>query len=315
MRLRPILRGLKTYVALQPDRKGTGGTISARYCYGVWLRHLVLAHGAGAAIRPRVVAELGPGDSLGIGLAASLTGAERYVGLDVVRHASDAANAAVFEGLVELFRKRAAVPTPEEFPEVRPPLESYAFPAAVLPDDLLARTLAPDRVAWVRAALDGIGESPAAGASAAMLTYRVPWDDPGVIEEGSVDFLYSQAVLEHVEHLDVAYDAMRRWLAPGGTMTHQVDFKAHGMTPEWNGHLAYPDWAWSLVKGRRTFLLNRAPWSDHVARLARHGFRVLRVLRSERTDGLPSSRLAPRFRGLCPEDAVTSGAFVVAVKS
>ena len=53
----------------------TGGTVSARYCYGVWLRHMKMAREAGLDTNPRVVAELGPGDSLGIGLAALLAGA------------------------------------------------------------------------------------------------------------------------------------------------------------------------------------------------------------------------------------------------
>ena len=122
MRLRPILRGLKTYFVREADRPGTGGTNSARYCYAVWLRHRILARNAGAPARARVVAELGPGDSLGIGLCALLSGAERYVGLDVVRHARQAVNAQVFEDLLGLFARKADVPSQEEFPAVRPPV-------------------------------------------------------------------------------------------------------------------------------------------------------------------------------------------------
>jgi len=39
---------------------------SARYYYSVWLQHLVHAHLNGVREVPRVVAELGPGNSLGI---------------------------------------------------------------------------------------------------------------------------------------------------------------------------------------------------------------------------------------------------------
>src|SRR6267378_2839545 len=60
MQMRPILRGLKTFVTPNPDRKGTGGTVSARYCYSVWLRHLVRAAKAGCDAWPRVVAEVRP---------------------------------------------------------------------------------------------------------------------------------------------------------------------------------------------------------------------------------------------------------------
>ena len=42
--------------------KGTGGTISARYCYSVWLRHLVKAKENRLPIRYKRIAELGPGE-------------------------------------------------------------------------------------------------------------------------------------------------------------------------------------------------------------------------------------------------------------
>ena len=43
-----------------------GNTLRSRYCYSVWMRHLGYwsKHKQGV---PRVVAELGPGSSLGIG--------------------------------------------------------------------------------------------------------------------------------------------------------------------------------------------------------------------------------------------------------
>jgi hypothetical protein len=63
---RRLLMGLATYLPGGPRLavKSTGGTVSARYCYLVWLRHLVLAERSGLSTNPTVVAELGPGDSL-----------------------------------------------------------------------------------------------------------------------------------------------------------------------------------------------------------------------------------------------------------
>src|SRR5262245_22309033 len=89
---------------LQEKAKGTGGSVSAEYCYSVWLRHLVTAAECGLNSDPKTVAELGPGDSLGVGLAALLSGAERYYALDVVEHANAAHNIVVLDALVELFR-------------------------------------------------------------------------------------------------------------------------------------------------------------------------------------------------------------------
>jgi len=41
----------------------------------------------GFRVRDAAIGELGPGDSVGIGMAALLSGARRYVGLDVVPYA------------------------------------------------------------------------------------------------------------------------------------------------------------------------------------------------------------------------------------
>ena len=47
---------------------GGGKTQNARYCYSVWMRHLVSACATGGV--PKVVAEIGPGRSVGCGIAA-----------------------------------------------------------------------------------------------------------------------------------------------------------------------------------------------------------------------------------------------------
>ncbi|HEX7007424.1 MAG TPA: hypothetical protein VF274_09800, partial [Alphaproteobacteria bacterium] len=79
-----IAKGLLTYVV--PPRfynRSEGRTLSARYCYSVFLRHLVMLHRTGAPTDPRVVAEIGPGASIGAGLSALLAGAETYYGFDI----------------------------------------------------------------------------------------------------------------------------------------------------------------------------------------------------------------------------------------
>ncbi len=91
MNVKQLLYGVATFVpGFKKLRiRGTGGTISARYCYSVWMRHLVIAKENGLNTSPRIVAELGPGDSLGIGLAALIGGCDRYFAFDIVRFANN----------------------------------------------------------------------------------------------------------------------------------------------------------------------------------------------------------------------------------
>ena len=84
----PVVKGVLTWIpAFDIWRKHhatTGGTDTPRYCYAVWLRHLKLLNICGFKIGEARVDELGPADSIGIGLAALFSGA-RYTGLDSVR--------------------------------------------------------------------------------------------------------------------------------------------------------------------------------------------------------------------------------------
>ena len=95
-------------------------------------------------------------------------------------------------------------------------------------------------------------------------------------------------------------------------MSHQIDFKCHRKADTWNGHWTYSDFAWKVVVGRRTYLLNRAPHSQHVALLQRTGFEIVSDTKTRSESILRRSQLADRFRDLSDDDLTTSGAYIVA---
>lgn len=306
LKIKALASGLATYLPHRDLVGETGGTDSARYCYSVWLRHLRGVHASGRMPGyPRTVAELGPGDSIGIGLAALLSGVERYFALDVVRYSDLRGNLKIFEELVELFAARAPIPGDDELPGVYPRLPSYAFPRDLLGEGRLKAALEPARVSSIRESLEDLD------APRGRIRYLAPWTDEKRIAEGSVDLIYSQAVLEHVGNLRQVYRTMRRWLGATGVMSHQIDYRCHGKADEWNGHWSYSDAAWKIVVGRRPYLLNRAPHSEHVRLLRESGFDIAAV-DLQRAAALPRSRLARRFRDLSNEDLTTCGAYIVA---
>ncbi|MCK4625903.1 MAG: methyltransferase domain-containing protein, partial [Phycisphaerae bacterium] len=304
----------------------TGGTDSARYCYSVWLRHLVMVHQSGLDTRPKVVAELGPGDSIGTGLAALLTGAETYYALDVVGYANTQANLNIFEELVSLFSERRPIPGRDEFPEITPQLTSCEFPREILSDDRLAEALVPSRIQEIRNALvRSTGVSPVNEknmAETAMLRsedaieirYFAPWYDAGVIKPESVDMIFSQAVLEHVEDLGGTYEALYRWLKGGGFMSHQIDLSSHGLSKHWNGHWGYSPLTWKLIKGNRPWLLNREPYSTHRDLIEKNGFDIVSELKADDTSGIARNHLAARFAHFTDDDLITRTVYVLARK-
>jgi len=308
LKAKALLSGLATWLPGYRFMRQTGGTDSARYCYSVWLRHLILLHENHRmpARVPRIVAELGPGDSIGIGVAALLTGVEKYYAFDLVRYSDLSRAREMLDELVRLFTDREPVPGEQEFPSLNPKLESYSFPHQLLEEERMRAALSPRRVAAIRSAIEHAGDAPS------MIRYEAPWNDPAIIPAGSVDLIYSQAVLEHVDDLEGVYAAMRRWLKPGGVMSHQIDFKCHRKADTWNGHWTYSDFAWKVVVGRRSYLLNRAPHSCHVALLQKSGFEIVsdRMIRSH--SALRRPQLAARFRDLSEDDLTTSGAYIVA---
>ena len=311
MLFKQLKRGLMSYLPglRLMHTMGTGNTISSRYCYSVWLRHLVMAHNSGLNDFPLRVAELGPGDSIGIGLAALLSGSERYFAFDVVRHADLKRNLHIFDELIELFQLTADIPGEDEFPRIKPCLSSYSFPFDILGESRLKAALEPSRIANIRASIiDNNRED-------SMISYKVPWYDIHDLDTEKIDMIYSQAVLEHVEELEGTYRAMHEWLRPDGFMSHQIDFKCHGTADEWNGHWRYSDSLWKLIKGRRPYLINREPYSTHVMLLLDTGFKVVHEQRSLAASAMERSSLAERFAGLSDNDLTTSGVFIQALKS
>ena len=128
------------------------------------------------------IGELGPGDSIGIGLAAMLSGASRYVGLDVVPYAAKAHLAALVDEIAQLYAARAPVPDDTEFARVRPRLSHYAFP-----DHLVFVDGLNDSAQRVRASVAG-------GLRAeGDVRYRAPWTTTTDVAPGSLDLVFSQA--------------------------------------------------------------------------------------------------------------------------
>src|SRR2546428_3372198 len=313
MHIRPIAKGASTFIpGLRQvlPKKGTGGTISAKYCYEVWLKHLVILWENRLRSIPNTLAELGPGDSLEIGLAAMCSGVNNYYALDVVKYSNSDFNIKIFDELVALFQARAARPA-KGWPDYDNYLDENLFPSHILTNDVLNASLSRERIALIRNAL----LNPESSGEGITIKYVVPWSEDNVIEKETVDLIISHAVLEHVIDLKSTYRALYLWLKPGGIMSHQIDFTSHGLSERWNGYRAYPELLWKVIMGKRPFLINRQPYSVHMDLLKNNGFKIICSLKSYSTEeGIQRSQLSAYWRNISDDDLTCSGAFIEAQK-
>lgn len=277
-----IIKGTLTYVpplnAWRIRRGSTGGTDSPHYCFSMWHRHLGALSKVGFNPHGTRMAELGPGDTIGLGLAALLSGVGQFIGLDLVPYAQGSDPVQIFDELCRI--------------------------AADAEDPSRRLALSQSEIQRLRTDLQrGINNTE-------TIRYQAPWSVSSIRKE-SLDLVLSMGVLQSVDQLEETYETMFEWLRPGGFASHWIAFSACHLSPYWNGHWAYSELEWNLVRGKREFLLNREPLSTHLRISKSTGFEILSMTPMAGVDGLPQEALAAGFRNLDPLDSRTCGAQVV----
>jgi hypothetical protein len=134
---------------------------------------------------------------------------------------------------------------------------------------------------------------------------------------GSVDLIFSQAVLEHVplSEFGALATALHRIQTPDGVGSHHVDFKDHLQGSLNNLRFSERLWEKPWFAKHSGFYTNRLRFSAMMAAFEGAGFSVAVPERSRWTEApLPRSAFSPSFRGLSDDDLLTSGAVFVLTK-
>ncbi|GHV10066.1 hypothetical protein AGMMS50229_20980 [Campylobacterota bacterium] len=261
------------------------------------MRHLVNCFECGMQTVPKRFAEFGPGDSLGVGLCGVLAGSDKYYAFDSIAHANNRQNIAVLHKLVAFFRAKI-------------PFNNQPFPSHILTDDLLKRSLADTRIETIVRMLEN-GETTSGDLT---IQYVAPWENYNG-DYPMVDYALSQAVLEHIYDLEYLYATLAQITISSGFLSHQIDFRSHGETFEWNGHWSINDRKWEKIKAIQTYSINREPVSTHIKLFSKHGFTVLRQQNSAAAaPSISREKLTDRFSQMSDEDFTASGSFIVARK-
>ena len=141
-------------------------------------------------------------------------------------------------------------------------------------------------------------------------------DSLRTIPSSSVDFAWSQAVLEHVplEEFLPTMRELHRVLKPDGIASHRVDLKDHLAAALNNLRFSQATWESALFR-RSGFYTNRIRFQQMLDLFAQAGFGV-RVLGVDRWKRLPTprARMSDPFRSMDPDALLVSGFDVVLSK-
>jgi SAM-dependent methyltransferase len=138
-------------------------------------------------------------------------------------------------------------------------------------------------------------------------------DSLKAIPDGSVDFVWSQAVLEHIRR-DAFLETLselRRVMRPGGICSHRIDLQDH-LDGSLN-NLRFSRRLWeSDFMSRSGFYTNRIRFSEMLSFFKNAGFEQ-NVIEIRRWDHLPTPRaqLDPEFRVLSDDELRVSGFDVI----
>ncbi|HXP30067.1 MAG TPA: class I SAM-dependent methyltransferase [Stellaceae bacterium] len=133
------------------------------------------------------------------------------------------------------------------------------------------------------------------------------------VPAASIDFLWSQAVLEHIRkrEFDALLRETRRVLRPDGIASHRIDLRDH-LAGALN-NLRFSEQLWeSEWMARSGFYTNRLGYEEMLERFRAAGFAV-EIVGVERWPDLPTARrsLAAPFRDRPEESLLVSGFDVV----
>ena len=284
----------------------------ASYCYSVVLRHLTYLREKNGGVIPQKIVEIGPGGSLGTGVFVLLLGVDSYTAIDAKNHLGLTNHKDILHDLVDMLRRKEPIPS-KKFPNLSPSLDAYQFPEW-LEDHLESQNLLSEsRIQTLEKLLSDFEKNHEASSNGISIKYKATVDYSKIDPPRAIDWIFSQAVMEHVPAVEYVYKNCMKWLKPNGLMSHQIDYKSHGLAADWNGHWTYSNFIWKLINGNRTYLINRFPHSYHKSLLKKLGFNFL-MEKSIKRDSNYALKDMNVDCNLTEDDVTTSGSFIIVQK-
>ena len=102
---RKIIRSIISYLPILKRllRKSGTSPVDGHYYYNIYNSHKQKLLEAGFVFPSKIIAEIGPGDSLGVGMCAILDGFEKYYAFDIISHSDLTKNIKVLNDLKQYY--------------------------------------------------------------------------------------------------------------------------------------------------------------------------------------------------------------------
>lgn len=229
--------------------------------------------------RGKMVVEIGPGMSLGMGIVGLASGARQCVLVDRDRFVTrDERSARSHRDILELVPEWIDAPDPR-----------YRDGVVIRGDDVVP--------------------------NGASLSYLIAPGEALPIRNGRADLVISHSTLEHVRDLEAVARELARITVPGGLGVHQVDLSDHLHPDDPLKMLQLSRRQWDLIASQRRGWTNRLRLSDHLRSYEACGFTVekleiTRALAASEIDRLRPD-LDPQFRELPGEVLSVLGFYCV----
>jgi SAM-dependent methyltransferase len=302
-----IFLGLISYIPLLHKNLAkiksfkTGGTNNADYCISVFFKHAFLNNNDSLSMIDKDICEVGPGDSIGVGICALIFGAKSYTAFDSYKFMDNALNIDVFNKITQSLLQRNFQKSVELIKSINPKI-------LTINDNLIIRLLSNSeinneaRINYIKWSIENINQVDS------CLHYFVgDWDQ--LPTSKYFDVIICQSVFEYFQNMSVSLKALKNFLKPNGIISTQIDYRGLQFSDEWYSHWGYPDYIWNLIKGKRPMVVNRLRHSQYLDIFSDHKLKIEKLFEVKAENKHIRNLSFYKEKNISLRDLKTSGAY------
>ena len=232
---------------VKPDYNRTLGTSDGFYCFSLFVKLFNYSDKYLNCKRQNSILEVGCGDTFVTSCLFYFCGFKSIYAIDGFKYLNKLKTISALDQAIKLLREQSKIVL-----NFNPKVDHEVFERLyqVIPSGNDFEIMAKDLKNAVEDYFEG---------KPSVIHYMAPYDLTSVFNE-KFDFIFSQAVLEHVFPLKNTLSFLKENLSEGGIMYHNVDHKSHGFSTLFNGHYLMNDKEFKKLSSPFVFrMINRIP--------------------------------------------------------